>query len=44
MSKLTIALAIGATLAISACARQAPAPEPMAAPVMVEPTSTKGWN
>lgn len=44
MSKVTILLAVGATLALSACSRPAPAPEPMAAqPVMVEPMSRKGF-
>ncbi|MCC5964720.1 MAG: hypothetical protein JJU24_01165 [Natronohydrobacter sp.] len=43
MSKITIMLAVGATLALSACARKAPAPEPvMAQPIMVEPVAGKG--
>jgi len=43
MSKITIMLAIGATVALSACARKAPAPEPVyASPIMVEPTAGKG--
>ncbi len=44
MSKFTLVIAIGATLAISACARKAPEPEPMpaAAPIVMEPAATKG--
>lgn len=43
MSKIALTLVLGATIAISACARKAPAPEPVyAQPVMVEPTAGKG--
>ena len=44
MSRITISLAIGATLVLSACARKAPEPEPpvMAAPIPAEPTAGKG--
>jgi hypothetical protein len=43
MSKITIMLAVGATLALSACARKAPEPAPvMAQPIMVEPAAGKG--
>ena len=43
MSKITIMLAIGATVALSACARKAPEPEPvMATPVVAEPVGYKG--
>ncbi|MFN7004128.1 MAG: hypothetical protein ACK4NW_11955 [Roseinatronobacter sp.] len=43
MSKLTLVVVLGATIAVSACARKAPAPEPvMAAPIMVEPVAGKG--
>lgn len=43
MSKTTIVVAVSATLALAACARQAPEPEhtPMPEPVIMEPTSTK---
>ncbi len=44
MSRITISLALGATLVLAACARQAPEPEPpvMAAPIPAEPTTGKG--
>ncbi len=42
MSKLTLTMVIGATFALTACSRPAPAPEPvMAAPIMVEPEGVK---
>ncbi|WFE73529.1 hypothetical protein [Roseinatronobacter sp. S2] len=42
MSKFTILAAFGAVLALGACAKHQPAPEPAPAPIMVEPVSTKG--
>jgi hypothetical protein len=44
MSKCKIIFVISATLAMAACAGQAPQPDytPMPEPVFVEPASTKG--
>jgi hypothetical protein len=42
MSKTTALVALGAVLVLGACAKHRAAPEPIAAPVYVEPVSVKG--
>ncbi|MGP9791056.1 hypothetical protein [Roseinatronobacter sp. NSM] len=42
MSKFTLLAVFGATLALGACAKHHAAPEPVPAPIMVEPVSPKG--
>ncbi len=42
MSKTTALIAFGAVLVLGACAKHSPAPEPVVAPVYMEPVSTKG--
>jgi hypothetical protein len=41
MSKFVILTAFGATLVLGACSKHTPEPEPVPAPVMVEPVSSK---
>ncbi|WP_255618359.1 hypothetical protein [Roseibaca sp. Y0-43] len=43
MSKFVILTAFGATLVLGACSKHRAAPEPVPAPVMVEPVATKKY-
>lgn len=43
MSKAAILAVFGATLVLGACSKHHPAPEPVPAPVVVEPVSPKKY-
>ncbi|WP_283163829.1 hypothetical protein [Roseinatronobacter domitianus] len=43
MSKIAILAAFGATLVLGACSKHHAAPEPVPAPVVVEPVSLKKY-
>lgn len=43
MSKIALLAAVSATIVLGACSKKAPDPQPMSAPVYVEPTSTKKY-